>query len=381
MPKKLDFEAKYHASAAKPFDQKNEMFKRARREPEMKEILSRVTGELPLNGRNGATRELAALRNAAWTLESGYARGIATNNFGLYSWREATRGISVLPDAAKFDPSDPARNARIVKKAAKTFGADLVGICKLDRRWIYSSGYNTIELKEYDIAVPEECEYAIVMAFEMDYESMKHSPMIPGGVTTGFNYSRMAFTTGTMGQFVRHLGFTSIPCGNDTALNVPMAIEAGLGELGRNGILITQEFGPRVRLAKIFTNLPMACDEPIQFGVDKFCEVCKLCATHCPSRSIPDGPKTTSGHNKSNNDGPLKWYVNGETCYQFWGRNRCDCSVCIRVCPFNKPKGLLHSAARWFIEKIPALNKAMLKGDALFGYGRLKPAEKFWEDE
>ena len=138
MPRRLDFEATYKASAAKPFDQKNEMFKRSRREPELKETLSRMVGELPLDGKNGATRELAALRNAAWTLETGYARGIATNNFGLYSWSEAARGICALSDGDKFDDSDPARNARMVKKAAKTFGADLVGICKLDRRWIES---------------------------------------------------------------------------------------------------------------------------------------------------------------------------------------------------------------------------------------------------
>jgi len=44
---------------------------------------------------------------------------------------------------------------------------------------------------------------------------------------------------------------------NDTALSIPLAIDAGLGELGRNGLLITAEYGYCIRLCKIFTNLPL----------------------------------------------------------------------------------------------------------------------------
>lgn len=43
---------------------------------------------------------------------------------------------------------------------------------------------------------------------------------------------------------------------NDISLSIPLAIEAGLGELGRNGLLITKDFGPCVRLCKIFTTCP-----------------------------------------------------------------------------------------------------------------------------
>jgi epoxyqueuosine reductase QueG len=70
---------------------------------------------------------------------------------------------------------------------------------------------------------------------------------------------------------------------NDTALAIPYAIKAGLGEYGRHGLVITPEFGPRVRFGKIFTDMPLAHDVPLRFGVTEFCEACNLCAKACPA--------------------------------------------------------------------------------------------------
>jgi len=118
-------------------------------------------------------------------------------------------------------------------------------------------------------------------------------------------------------RFIRGLGYKAIPCGNDTALSIPLAIDAGLGELGRNGLLITPEFGPRVRLSKVFTDLSLVPDEPIEFGVVEFCEKCETCARYCPSQAIIYGERTTQPHNISNNmAGQLKWPVNVDRC--FW---------------------------------------------------------------
>ena len=120
-----------------------------------------------------------------------------------------------------------------------------------------------------------------------------------------------------MAIFIRYLGYRAIPSANDTALNVPLAMEAGLGEAGRSGLLITRKFGPRVRLCKVFTDLPLLNDTYKPFGVTEFCKVCKKCAIHCPFQAIPDGDMTTDGHNISNHSGILKYYSNYEKCFQF----------------------------------------------------------------
>ena len=188
----------------------------------------------------------------------------------------------------------------------------------------------------------------------------------------------MAFVAGLVAAFIRGLGFRAIPCGNDTALSVPLAMAAGLGEWSRMGLLITETYGPRVRLCKVFTDLPLQHDSYQSFGAVEFCKTCKKCAIHCPSGAISDGEMTTEGYNLSNHSGVLKWYIDAEKCYSFWGKNRSDCINCIRVCPFNKEPGILHDAIRNVIRGTTAFNRLFTWADGLFGYEKARPAAEFW---
>ena len=64
------------------------------------------------------------------------------------------------------------------------------------------------------------------------YNSRPPRPI--AGAATGLGYSRMIEVAVKMAEFVRNLGYNAIPMGNDTALSHPLAVDAGLGELGRN---------------------------------------------------------------------------------------------------------------------------------------------------
>ncbi len=141
------------------------------------------------------------------------------------------------------------------------------------------------------------------------------------------------------------------------------------------GLLVTEKFGPRVRLCKVFTDLPLAPDSYRPFGVVEFCETCRTCAEQCPSQAIPKGGMTTRGPNISSHSGLKKWYVDCEKCFGYWSRRKVDCTNCIRVCPFNKPQGAVHDLTRALIrKKSRSLNRAILWGDRLFGYDRPYPA-------
>jgi ferredoxin len=102
-----------------------------------------------------------------------------------------------------------------------------------------------------------------------------------------------------------------------------------------------------------------------------------LCATHCPSGAITDGPPTSKGRSVSNNPGTLKWYVEGQKCYDF---NGFSCSNCKRVCPFNKPNNSwLHRLTRAIIEgKVGAIDSLMIKLDQAGGYGTQTDSSDFW---
>jgi epoxyqueuosine reductase QueG len=150
----------------------------------------------------------------------------------------------------------------------------------------------------------------------------------------------MAFIISCLGEFIRNLGYKAIQCGNDTALSIPLAIDAGLGALGRNGLLLTPEFGSRVRICKVFTNLPLDSDKiNVEFinNVNNYCKKCSKCADACHTQAImKEKDPTFKSTSISNNAGVKKYYVDVEKCFEFWVENSSDCGLCISVCPFSK---------------------------------------------
>lgn len=360
------------------FDQKNEMFKRCRWEPQFQAMREEDYGFHYPKNKNGYRHEDLALKAAAWYIERAFAQGNVIHNSGMYSWEEKPEGEWRIPSDLKLEITDPAQISQHIKKVAMFFGASQVGICELDRKWIYSHSFNRDTQEHKELEVPEIYRYAIVLIFEMDYELAQMSPTWLASGTEGKAYSTMPVTTAMLAQFIRCLGYQAIPSGNDTALSIPLAIDAGLGELGRNGLLITPEYGPRVRIGKVLTDLPLVADEPIEFGVINFCRKCKKCAKYCPSQAILRGERTTEPNNICNASGELKWPINAERCFSFWASNNGSCMNCIRVCPFNKPAGWFHQGIRWLVRKAPWLDTFLVTLDGWFGYGKQGKADKYW---
>lgn len=361
------------------FDQKNEMFKRALWDEEQLRFGKRFYREAKYREKAGYRKKDYAFYLGSWNLEWGAAFGNSRSNSGLYAWEGVNDKIKRWVEIG--DPvKDPVENmSHTIKKVARYFGADLVGICRLHPNWVYSHEFNMTNFEHYPIEIPDGCNNAIVMAIEMDYETIRMSPTGMASAAVGLGYSKMAFLSNLLATFIRCLGYRAIPCGNDTALSVPLAMAAGLGETGRLGLLITKKFGPRVRICKVFTDLPLQHDSYQPFGVKEFCDVCKKCAKHCPSQAISNDDKTMEGHNISNHTGSLKWYVNCEKCFQWWAKNRNDCSNCIRVCPFNKPRGKIHDVSRFMIRKrMHHLDQLLVWLDDLLGYGKRLHPERFW---
>ncbi|MCG8347582.1 MAG: reductive dehalogenase [Chloroflexales bacterium] len=222
--------------------------------------------------------------------------------------------------------------------------------------------------------IPRSMNRVVVMAFEMDEGSINtggniHVVSQLGEAAAMNGYSRMAFTSACLANFIHRLGYNAIPMGNDHSLSIPMAVDAGLGELGRHGLLITTKYGPRVRLAKVLTDLPLLTDRPISFGVTEFCAVCGKCAEQCPGSAISNGGRTYEA-SVTGIPGLYSWPVDGDKCFGYWAEVGGSCYNCIRVCPFNKPEGWLHEATRILIGvQSGPLNQLLLKLDDAAGYG------------
>jgi reductive dehalogenase len=289
-------------------------------------------------------------------------------------WSPYAVGLPWKPEKMPVD--DQQQMSEIVKDTALFLGASLVGITELNRDWVYKTGWDRYGHQEIDLdgMMPPTIKYAIIMAIETNYHFVKHAPTAKASAAAGLGYSKMAMLASSMAKFVACLGYKAIASGNDTALSIPLAVDAGLGQLGRLGTIITPEFGPRVRLCKVLTDLPMVPTKPIDFGVTEFCDICEKCAEFCPSQAIMYGKRTPKARTFSTNPGLLKWPLNGEKCLQYWYKNgaktaqgmyHVDCYQCINVCPFNKLAGTSHDAVRWFIRHMPFMNKAIRWSDDL----------------
>jgi hypothetical protein len=253
-----------------------------------------------------------------------------------FSWDKLTNANSVMekPVLDRFVVKNTSKMSITIKNTAKFFGAIKVGITLVNDKWIYSK-----DMDNKIVRIPKKFKYAIVMTVKMDGELIKTSPTFPACIATGFAYSKMAILVSCMAEFIRNLGYNAIPMGNDTALSIPLAIDAGLGEMGRNGLLITPEYGPCVRICKIFTDIPMKPDKPLSFGVENFCKKCKKCAEACEANAIQT-VENPSFKNMclSNRQGVLRWAVDQDKCYNFWIENGGECSNCISVCPYFTEK-------------------------------------------
>ena len=307
----------------------------------------------------------------------GYSRAyceLAQAGWELYNHRTSIMNPLADLDGAESNSAnertfDSGSLTKMMKRAARFFGASLVGITSLDPRWLYTANRRGVEY-----SIPDSIDHAVVMAIAMDYDAIATSPTFISSAATALGYSTMAFVEMELAAFIRRLGYRAIPCGNDIAMSVPLAIDAGLGQYGRHGLLITKEFGSRVRIAKVLTDMPLLPDSPdLDFynSVIRFCEVCEKCAAHCPSQSIPFGKERTwHGDSRSNNPGVRKWYVDVESCYGFWVQNGAECSNCIRSCPYDKRDGPALRIFLWLTRHLPRFNSLVVKLDDLLGYGK-----------
>ena len=132
----------------------------------------------------------------------------------------------------------------------------------IDERWLYAAKFSDISRQSKPQELPAGMTSVIVTAQAMDYDLIRTVPSALSGAATGLGYSHDALVVLSLAQYIRNLGYNAVASMNDTALAIPLAIKAGLGEYGRNGLLITKEFGPRIRLGKVFTDMPLAHDRP-----------------------------------------------------------------------------------------------------------------------
>jgi reductive dehalogenase len=260
--------------------------------------------------------------------------------------------------------TEPYQRTQAIKTMVRRLGADEVGVARLDPMFVYSHVGRGPEA--WGAPIENRHRFAVVFSMEMDYGHVACAPELGITEETAHQYLKGAQISVALARYIRSLGYPArahIAGSNYQILLPPVAHDAGLGELGRLGYLISPRYGARVRLGAVTTDLELAVDQPIRFGVQNFCDRCLKCARNCPSGAIPRGGKTLVR-------GVEKWQLDIERCLHYWRVLGTDCGLCMKVCPYSHPPTFVHNVVRAGIARSAFAQRLALWGDDLF-YGRM----------
>lgn len=269
---------------------------------------------------------------------------------------------------------DPAAMARHIKEAAYFLRADAVGICELPPYAVFTHHRwdgKPIELNH---------KYAIGILIDQDWKTnaaFKGNDWISNSMSF-LSYSTSGFIACILADYIRNLGY---PARAHHAMNYqvvvpPILLWAGLGEMCRMGDIVLNPFlGPRFKAAVVTTDLPLAVDKPIDFGLQDFCSKCGKCAEACPAQAI-------SHEDKVMYNGYEKWPLDVKKCTSMRVGNQhgSGCGTCMKVCPWNKPDTPFHRSVNWVVRNMPFTRRMIIKADDIMGYGKQKPEWKWWLD-
>jgi reductive dehalogenase len=263
---------------------------------------------------------------------------------------------------------DPGEMARKIKGFGRHLGAAKVRITTLRPEWTLTNYAHPYSPESYGSPVELDYKNIICMAFPHNLEMLKRGTGIANSMESGWIYAYSSLVSIVMARFIRSTGWRAraLPSENAPYLVVPTFVDAGVGEQGRCSFVVTKEFGNNFKPSAVATDMPLALDKPVDFGVQDFCEKCMVCAEYCPADAIGYGGKETVR-------GVRRWVFDGDKCRRYWSRIGGSCSICVVVCPWSHHGGVVHDTARELAQRFKVLRKYLIQGEKLF-YGKFKPS-------
>jgi reductive dehalogenase len=253
-----------------------------------------------------------------------------------------------------------------LRSLALYYGARAAGVAELRPYHVYS--HIGRDFRRYGEPIPFAPGYAVAFTVEMDLSMVRSAPNAPTVMESGRQYVEAARIAVQLAAALRAMGHPARAHidGNYRVIAPLVARDAGLGEIGRMGLLMTPRLGPRVRLGVVTTRCELVPDRPTRDAtIVDFCSRCRKCADSCPARAIPEGTRTGT-------DGALRWRIDADACFRYWSSVGTDCARCLAVCPYSHAEGAFHNAVRWAVRRSAFFRRIAVRLDDVF-YGR-RPA-------
>jgi len=264
------------------------------------------------------------------------------------------------------------RETADMEPTAKPTGEDVTELIKSKAREL---GYLEVGLTDYDHRYEFQSKRdfnryptAICLAYEQDFEPTQTIPSVDAEIVHSSTYRTQAAAGLELGNYIRSLGYHAqvIHSSDATGPVIPMFVAAGLGQLGACGYLLTPHEGSRNRLMMVTTDANVTNDEPVDYGIHAFCQVCQVCVNRCPGRALMRDKIWWRGLEKN------KLYF--KRCRPVMARYL-GCGVCMKVCPVQKYG--LKNVMDHYAETGQVLGKGThdLEGFELEGKGYFGPGE------
>ena len=244
-----------------------------------------------------------------------------------------------------------------IKDKARELGYLEVGLTAYDVRYEYQSKRGFTELPT-----------AICLAYEQDFEPTQTIPSVDAEIVHSSTYRTQGAAGLELGTYIRSLGYKChvIHSGDATGPVIPMFVEAGVGQLGACGYLLTPHEGNRCRLILITTDANVTYDQPVDYGIHAFCQVCQVCVNRCPGRALMRDKIWWRGLEKNK--------LCFKRCRPVMARYL-GCGVCMKVCPIQKYG--MKNVMEHYADTGQVLGKGThdLEGYTLEGKGYFGPGE------
>ena len=290
--------------------------------------------------------------------------------------RRALGALTVLQDgdpAAERVKASPQKHADLIKATAYFLGADAVGISRCPE-WAWYSH----DTKGHRISPPHDQAISIIIDQGFDTTDGSSGDDWISVAQSMRAYLRFALIGGILAQQIRNLGYKAKAHTvlDGDVLHPPLLLLSGLGEVSRIGeVILNPYLGPRLKSGVVTTDLPLAHDKPIDFGLQTFCDNCQKCARECPSGAITAGPKRMF-------NGYEIWKSDSQKCatYRITQQGGAMCGRCMKTCPWNLEGIFSETPFRWAAIHAPQTAPLLTLLDDSLGRGEVNPAKKWWWD-
>lgn len=216
--------------------------------------------------------------------------------------------------AARSTIADTGAITAEIKAKALALGAEAIGCCALSPIMID---------RDFDMAHPN----LIAIVLGEDYANVLEGSRAIEAETYDV-YVRVAEIATELAAHIRAMGYGAWAHHNGVSQiqAIPALYRCGIGELGRHGSLINPQLAANFRPSFVSTELPLAFDAPLEFGVQDYCQSCNLCRNNCPGDAIATDHILT--------EGIKRWRIDMEKCYPFSRLHEAYCHICVDVCPY-----------------------------------------------